>query len=107
MGEVAQSKRLLRTRMWAVRAAIAADSDGRAARSGVICERVVAEIDRRRADPRRVMVYEPMATEPDLGPLVAWCRSRRIDVFVPLVDGERLAVEPGDLDPRLLDVVVV
>jgi len=54
-----------------------------------------------------MMVYEPLAGEPDLDVLVEWAVASGIDVFVPEVDGVELSVMPGDIDPATLDVVVV
>ena len=55
-----------------------------------------------------MLLFDPLPGEPDLA--VARRRgappttSRR---YVPIVDGDALRVEPGDVDPALLDVVVV
>lgn len=53
------------------------------------------------------MAYAPLPGEPDLDVLIAWASSAGIDVLLPVVDGDDLRVEPGDVDPAALDVVVV
>lgn len=97
--------------MRAVRRSVAVDADGRAARSRLICERVVTLVSTRLGNVpiagSRVMVYEPLPGEPDLDDFVEWARSGGADVFVPQVDGAELRVMPGDTDPATLRVVVV
>jgi 5-formyltetrahydrofolate cyclo-ligase len=96
--------------MRAVRARIAADPRQRARRSASIVDAVAAAISARThppGGPLRVLLYDPLPGEPDVGPLAAWCAGRGIDTFLPAVDGEALLVTPGDLDPSALDVVVV
>jgi 5-formyltetrahydrofolate cyclo-ligase len=93
-----------------VRRGIAADPAERARRSTVIGQRLVASVIERcgdRPQGRRLMAYAPLAGEPDLDVLVAWASSVGVDVFLPVVDGHDLRVEPGDVDPATLDVVVV
>ncbi|MDQ3469754.1 MAG: hypothetical protein M3487_08330 [Actinomycetota bacterium] len=116
VGSVAERKRELRKEMRAIRAAIAVDPVQRAARSGRIWERIVTiaelDVDRLvaaadRVPVRRVMLFDGLATEPDTGSWLAWCGARELGVFTPRVDGADLRVVPGDVDPQLLDVVVV
>jgi 5-formyltetrahydrofolate cyclo-ligase len=106
----AEAKREVRARMRAVRARIAADADERARRSASIVEAVAAKIAERARPsdrPLRVLLFDPLPGEPDVGPLAAWCAERGIDTFLPEVDGEALLVTPGAIDPPALDVVVV
>ncbi len=56
---------------------------------------------------RRLMVYEPLPVEPDLGTLVTWANANGVDVFVPEVAGADLRVMPGDVDPATIDFIVV
>jgi 5-formyltetrahydrofolate cyclo-ligase len=102
---VGDEKRALRARMRAVRVAIAADGADRARRSTAICRAVVDAIAPR--SPRRVLLYEALPGEPDLGDVAAWCAANDVATCRPMVDGDALIVEPGSLDPRRLDVVVV
>jgi 5-formyltetrahydrofolate cyclo-ligase len=101
------AKRELRSRMRAVRAAIAGAD--RVLRSAAVCEAVIAEITARRGAPRplHALLYEPLPGEPDLAPLADWCAVSEVETFLPEVHGEDLLVLPGPLDPILLDVVVV
>jgi 5-formyltetrahydrofolate cyclo-ligase len=91
--------------MRAVRAAIAADEVERARRSTSICGSVIEAI--RPRSLRHVMLYEALPGEPDLGELAAWCSATGVATHRPIVVGDALVVDPGDLDPRRLDVVVV
>jgi len=91
--------------MRAVRRAIVADPADRAARSARIWARIVDLADLRPG--RRVLLFESLPSEPETGAWFAWCRDHDVAVFAPAVDGSDLRVEPGDLDPALLDVVVV
>lgn len=103
-------KEELRAAMRAVRRGIADDLADRERRSGVISDRLIATISDRLPDDRRggrVMVYVALAGEPDLSRMIAWAAASGVDVFVPAVDGAELVVEPGDIDPSSLDVVVV
>jgi 5-formyltetrahydrofolate cyclo-ligase len=100
----------LRAAMRIVRRGIAADATERARRSAVIGQRLVAAVvERRGARPRgcRLMVFAPLPGEPDLEVLTTWATSVGADVFLPVVDGDELRVEPGNVDPATLDVVVV
>ncbi len=105
------AKRALRARMREVRRSIAADTADRVARSRRICERVVAAITTGGAEialaGRRLMVYEPLAVEPDVATLVEWANANGVDVFVPEVAGPELRVMPGDVDPTTIDFIVV
>jgi 5-formyltetrahydrofolate cyclo-ligase len=103
--DVQQRKRELRTRMREVRRTIAADGPDRLARSVRIWERIVGATEL--APPSRVLLFEGLPTEPDTNPWFEWCRAHDVTAFAPAVDGPDLRVEPGDLDPALLDVVVV
>jgi 5-formyltetrahydrofolate cyclo-ligase len=91
--------------MRAVRRAIVADPHDRAARSARIWARIVDVAGLRPGS--RVLLFESLPTEPETGAWFAWCREHDVAVFAPAVDGRDLRVEPGDLDPALLDVVVV
>ena len=101
--------------MRAVRAMIAADPDARRARSDRIWARIVASTDLGALGPgsgtgraqMRVLLYESLPTEPETEAWYAWCRDHDVAVFSPAVDGVELRVEPGDVDPTTLDVVVV
>ncbi len=91
--------------MRAVRRAIAADAADRLARSERIWARIVecAAL----AAGMRVMLFESLPTEPETAGWFEWCRRHDVAAFAPRVDGPELRVEPGDLDPTLIDVVVV
>lgn len=101
----ANDKRTLRAEMRTVRATIAADPADRAARSSLIAARVVDALSARTVE--RLMVFDALAGEPDLAALVRWASDRSVDVFVPEVDGPDLRVAPGDVDPTVLDAVIV
>jgi 5-formyltetrahydrofolate cyclo-ligase len=104
------AKSELRAVMRSVRRSIAADPEARARRSDIINDRLIAAISKRTSDHhriRRLMAYEPLPGEPDLDRLVAWASAEGVDVFVPAVDGPDLRVDPGGVDPKTLDVVVV
>jgi 5-formyltetrahydrofolate cyclo-ligase len=91
--------------MRAVRQVIANDAADRAARSARIWARIV---DRAVLRPgQRVLLFESLPAEPETDAWFAWCREHDVAVFAPAVNGVDLRVEPGDLDPSLLDVVVV
>jgi 5-formyltetrahydrofolate cyclo-ligase len=104
-GAVGDDKKGLRASMRAIRATIAADGDDRARRSASICRAVVDIIGQR--DPRHLLLYDALPSEPDLAALAAWCADNGVSVYRPVVDGDALVVAPGDVDPELLDVVVV
>lgn len=107
---VDERKRVLRSRMRAVARVLAARPDVRARRSAAVCDALVAAVEPRLAAldrPGRVMVFEPWRTELDIGPFARWCRSAGHEVFAPRLAGDTLHVEPGDVDPGRLDVVVV
>jgi 5-formyltetrahydrofolate cyclo-ligase len=104
-GAAGDEKRSVRARMRAIRATIAADGDDRARRSSSICRTVIAAISARA--PQHVLLYDALPSEPDLAELAAWCADHRVAVYRPAVDGEALVVVPGDVDPGILDVVVV
>jgi 5-formyltetrahydrofolate cyclo-ligase len=103
--DVDVAKRLLRAEMRAVRAGIAADVDWRQRRSRSICERVIDEL--RPRPLTHVMLFRALPTEPDVDGVARWCSSQGIGVHEPEVDGDLLRVMPGDLDPALLDAVIV
>lgn len=104
-GAADDEKRSVRTRMRAIRATIAADAEDRARRSASICRTVIAAIATQA--PQHVLLYDALPSEPDLAELLAWCAEHGVAVYRPAVDGEALVVVPGDVDPGLLDVVVV
>ena len=62
-----------------------------------------------RAAGRRVhlLLYEPLAGEPDVAALAAWCDDNDVATYVPAVDGDALRVMPGDVDPGQLDIAIV
>ena len=110
------AKRRLRAEMREVRRLIAADAADRAARSARIWARIVAaadlgadslESETHRAQKRKIMLYEALQGEPDSRLWLEWCQARGLAVFTPEVDGPELRVQPGDVDPVTLDVVVV
>jgi 5-formyltetrahydrofolate cyclo-ligase len=110
-------KRRVRAEMRVVRAQIAADPADRSARSARIWPRIVSMLGlgaerlgsgtERAQNKRRIMLYDALAGEPDSHPWMEWCRAHGLEVFTPRVDGPDLHVEPGDVDPASLDVVVV
>jgi 5-formyltetrahydrofolate cyclo-ligase len=114
---VDEAKRRLRAEMREVRRRIAADPADRAVRSARIWARIVSMADlgadslesetHRAQTVRRIMLYESLPGEPDTTEWSAWCRARGLTVFTPEVDGPDLRVQPGDVDPVSLDVVVV
>lgn len=107
------AKRALRAEMREVRRRIAADPADRLARSTRIWARIVSLTDLgalvlgSETQRAQIMLFESLPTEPDSSGWIRWCRDRGVAVFVPEVDGRDLRVQPGDLDPRALDVVVV
>ena len=108
-GAVDDAKRVLRALMRQVRAVIAADEQDRRRRSEEICTGLIGTIESQFTDlgSLHVLLYDPLAGEPDLTALAAWCAAKDVETFLPDVDGDALLVMPGDLDPALLDVVVV
>lgn len=123
-------KKALRAQMREIRRAIAADPADRLARSARIWSGVVAAVGLEgggvpagagagaavvgasAAVPggsalRRVMLFESLPTEPDTSGWYAWCAAHDVLAYAPLVSGADLLVVPGDLDPSVLDVVVV
>ena len=101
---VRSSKRELRERLRAVRGAIAADPAERAVRSRRIWAGVAALVG---DGSTRIMMFESLPSEPDTPTGIDECRQRDIEVFVPVVDGADLRVEPGAINPARLDVVIV
>lgn len=105
------AKRALRSRMRAVTRVIASDPRDRAERSRRLCAQLIdlvaADLAGRSDANRRVMVFEPWSTEPDLAEFVDWCQGQRLDVFMPEVAGDDMWAGPGRIDPQTLDVVVV
>ena len=57
--------------------------------------------------PQHVLLYDALPSEPDLAALAAWCADNDVAIYRPVVDGDALVVVPGDVDPALLDVVVL
>lgn len=101
----AGDKQTLRRTMRDVRRVIAADPADRRRRSRRIWDGIVdaAALGSRRA----VLLYEALPTEPETAAWYAWCRDHGVAVFSPEVHGPDLRVAPGDVDPAVLDVVVV
>jgi 5-formyltetrahydrofolate cyclo-ligase len=108
-GAVDDAKRFLRALMRNLRAVIAADAIDRRRRSEEICAGVIGTIESRLTDPGslRVLLYDPLAGEPDLTALASWCAANDADAYLPEADGDALLVMPGNIDPAVLDVVVV
>lgn len=113
---VADAKRALRVEMRAMRRRIAADPVDRLARSSRIWARIVSladlgahrlDVETERPRTARVMLFDALASEPETAEWICWCHDRGISVYLPAVDGSELRVQPGDLDPAELDVVVV
>jgi 5-formyltetrahydrofolate cyclo-ligase len=113
---VIDAKRALRAEMREVRRRIAADPADRLARSTRIWARIVSvtdlgavrrDIETERAQVPRVMLFRSLPTEPETAGWFDWCRSQGIEALGPEVDGSDLRVQPGDVDPASLDVVVV
>jgi len=102
---IAAEKRRLRAEMRVIRAQIAADPADRAARSARIWAQVVALVEG--MEPRTVMLFEALPSEPDTSAWGDWFRHHRTEVLVPEVDGPELRVMPGDVDPTVLDLVIV
>lgn len=103
--ELAAAKLRLRRVMREVRAAIAEDAAVRRTRSQAICRKLIVALGTPR--PARVMVYAALPTEPDVAGLAEWCAANGVEVYTPEVAGEALLVTPGDVDPAVLDAVVV
>jgi 5-formyltetrahydrofolate cyclo-ligase len=106
----ADAKRALRTEAREVRRRIAADPADRLVRSSRIWARIVALTDLGApgtGGARKVMLFESLPTEPDTAAWITWCHDHDVAVYLPAVDGPDLRVQPGDLDPAALDVVVV
>jgi 5-formyltetrahydrofolate cyclo-ligase len=105
------TKPQLRAELRARRRAITADPVDRADRSARIWTRIVPLLGPGATGPgsqrARIMLFESRPTEPDTAGWVGWCRAAGHDVFLPAVDGPDLRVEPGDVDPTTLDVVIV
>jgi 5-formyltetrahydrofolate cyclo-ligase len=104
-GALGDDKRAMRSQMRAIRAALAADGDDRARRSASICRALVDTITEQM--PRHILLYDALPSEPDLASLAAWCADNDVAIYRPVVDGDALVVVPGDVDPELLDVVVL
>ena len=111
--EIPVAKRALRAELRRIRREITADPADRLARSRRIWARIVSladlgahslESETLRA---QIMLFEGLATEPATEEWFAWCRAHGLAVYSPEVDGPDLRVQPGDLDPAELDVVVV
>jgi len=104
----AARKAQLRRRMRRLRADISGETTDRADRSVRLWRSVVDEITARVNVPApAVMLFESYPTEPDTAAWLTESRHRGWGVFVPEVDGKDLRVAPGDIDPQVLDVVVV
>ena len=115
-GSVPDAKRALRAQMRDVRRRIAADPADRLARSTRIWARIVSltdlgalslDIETVRAQMPTVMLFRSLPTEPETAGWDEWCRARGLEIVAPEVDGPDLRVQPGDVDPASLDVVVV
>ncbi|CAN5795918.1 hypothetical protein BH20ACT4_BH20ACT4_14390 [soil metagenome] len=104
----AARKAQLRRRMRRLRAGISGEAADRTERSARLWRSVVDEIAERvsAANPA-VMLFESYPTEPDTAQWLADSRARGWQVFIPEVDGKELRILPGDIDPQVLDVVVV
>lgn len=106
-------KAALRAELRARRRVIAADPAALAARSARIWAEIVSRRllggDRPESEtgPARIMLFETVPGEPDTSRWAAWCRAHGLTVFHPEVDGPDLRVQPGDVGPTALDVVIV
>ena len=107
----AEAKRALRAEIREVRRRIAADPADRLARSSRIWARIVAlsGLDTRSGTgrPPAVLLFESLPTEPETAGWIRWCHDHDVAVYLPEVDEPALRVQPDDLDPAALDVVVV
>lgn len=107
------NKSELRAELRAVRRAIASDPTQRAARSARIWASVVPLLDLGASGPgsgsrrAQILLFESLPTEPDTTAWIEWCRSQGMAALFPVVDGDDLRVEPGDVDPATLDAVIV
>lgn len=106
----AVDKAELRARLRTIRRTITADPADRAARSARLWSAAAERIGWNTpggASPLRIMMFESRSTEPDTSKWFEAAQARGADVYLPAVDGVALRVEPGDLDPARLDVVLV
>ncbi len=109
----AETKTALRTELRARRRTIAADPAALTVRSARIWAEIVSRGllggDRLEPEtrPARIMLFETLPGEPDTSRWAEWCRARGLAVLHPEVDGPDLRVQPGDVDPAMLDVVVL
>lgn len=90
--EVDEAKRVLRTRMRAVRK----DLLDRPERSARLWKTLTQRPDVQAA--RKIMVFDSIASEPDTAPLIAWCEVMSKQTCLP---------EDVDLDPTWPDVIIV
>lgn len=104
---IALAKSELRARLRATRRRIAADPVDRKARSERIGVALLAALDAGGRPAHRVMLFESLPTEPDTSRWIVDLRAAGAEVLMPEVDGSDLRIQPGDLDPAALDVVVV
>lgn len=100
---LAEAKAQRRRELRAVRRAISSDPGERAARSARIWAGVVPFL----TGCRHVMIFRSMLSEPDTAGWYRWCADHGVAAYEPEVAGSELLVQPGDLDPRQLDAVIV
>ena len=111
--EIPVAKRALRAELRRIRREITADPADRLARSRRIWARIVsiadlgAEVPESENVRAQIMLFEGLATEPATEEWFAWCGTHDVRAYAPEVDGPELHVQPGDVDPAELDVVVV
>jgi 5-formyltetrahydrofolate cyclo-ligase len=103
--DVPVAKRALRAEMRRLRRTVTADAADRLVRSARIWSNVVALAGL--PDRQRVMLFDGLATEPATDAWFEWCAEHGLVGLRPEVDGPELRVQPGDVDPGALDVVVV
>ncbi len=79
-----------------LRAVVEIPLETRASASGAICARLEGLI----GDARGVMVYAPMASEPDVMPVARSLAARGVLVAMPRVDWEALSMSAARFDPE-------
>jgi 5-formyltetrahydrofolate cyclo-ligase len=101
-------KAVLRRDMRAIRRVITANVDERAHRSATLWANVLKALGSRDMQGElEVMMFDSLPTEPDTAGWKYDASARGWRVYAPEVDGDALRVMPGDVDPGLLDVVLV
>lgn len=101
------AKTAWRRHLRVIRREITAHPAERAARSARIWTAVVERAGLADREGAHVLLFDGLASEPDTTAWFEWCVERDVLAHHPVVDGPDLRVAPGDLDPTVLDVVVV